>query len=91
MTTRSVDIFDQCLVCSRKKGRLVGADIFKQNYNFYNFLTLHLIFHCFSYTFVTIYCALEFKNKLAFCLVTYGFGVQVRNDKKKLTIKKGNT
>ena len=83
MATRSVDIFSQCLDFIMKIGRVSGMDIFEENFNQFNLLILHVVFQCFSYTLTTIYCVFEFKNdleKLAFCLVTYGFAIQVSND-----------
>ena len=83
MATKSVDIFCQCLLFFRSKGKVIGMDVLDENYNQYNGLAFHLIFQCFSYTLTTIYCVFEFKNdfeKLAFCLVTYGFAIQVSID-----------
>ena len=83
MATRSVDIYSQCLVFMIKIGRVSGMDILEENYNQFNFLILHVVFQCFSYTLTTIYCVFKFMNdfeKLAFCLVTYGYAIQVRTN-----------
>ena len=85
MATRSEDIFGLCLDYVISKSRLVGVNIFEKNYKTLNPGALNLLIQCFCYLLVTIYCVFEFQNsfeKLVFCLVTFGFAIQVRNDKK---------
>lgn len=62
MTFKSVEIYTEALDLMSKSGSAAT------------------ILNAISYTMVTIYCCIEFAEdleKLVFCLVTYGFGVQV--------------
>jgi hypothetical protein len=62
-------------------GFLIGMDVFSKDYKILNWRSVGVVFDIVTYSMVTIYCIVEFRNdleKLVFCLVTYGFAIQVR-------------
>jgi hypothetical protein len=62
-------------------GTLIGIGIFSKDYKVVNWRSVGVVLNIVTYSMVTIYCAVEFRNdleKLVFCLVTYGFAIQVR-------------
>lgn len=80
MAIKSVDIYCSALDYLGKRGRLLGIDALRSDFNPFNFLSFVLILDAVTYTLVTIYCLFEFSRDLealVFCLVTYGFGTQV--------------
>jgi hypothetical protein len=81
MALKSVEIFAEAVSYANKRGKLVGIDIFSENYKT-SFMSMILLLDSITYSMVTIYCIFEFYDdleKLVFCLVTYGFAIQVRN------------
>lgn len=80
MSSRSIDIYGQNIDYLRKVGRILGVDIFDKNYSQFNAKIINVITQIFFFTLTTIYCVFLFKDdfdKLTFCLVTYGFAIQV--------------
>jgi hypothetical protein len=81
MTIKSVEIYSQALDYLGKRGKLVGMDFLSKDYKMLNFAAVITSLDAITYTMVTIYCLFEFfgdLEKFVFCLVTYGFAVQVR-------------
>lgn len=81
MAAKSVEIYLQALAFVRKCGALLGVDSFALNYKPLNCLSFLLVFDAVTYTMVTVYCCFEFfgdLEKFIFCLVTYGFAIQVK-------------
>lgn len=80
MAIKSVEIYEEALSYLNKRGKLIGLAIMEKNYEMINFITMVVLLDAITYTMVTIYCLIEFAGnleKLVFCLVTYGFGIQV--------------
>lgn len=81
MPVKSVETYLKTLTYLHRRGRFLGLDL-APDYKPLNFLSILFVFDAVSYTFVTIYCIIEFSHsleRLVFCLVTYGFGIQVSN------------
>lgn len=81
MAVRSVEIYSEALQFLRKRGALLGLDFFCSKYKFWNPLVVGIVLDVITYTLITVYCIIEFfgdLEKLVFCMVTYGFGIQVR-------------
>lgn len=80
MSIKSVELFSTAVEFLMKFARKIGLGIFDQNYKVMNFWVIFLFVDLVIYTMVTIDCMIEFSGNLeksVFCLVTYGFAVQV--------------
>lgn len=81
MAIKSVEIYYEALDFLMKRAKLLGLNILDQHYKQVNILSMFVLLDAITYTLVTIYCVFEFSGdleKLVFCLVTYGFAIQVR-------------
>jgi hypothetical protein len=81
MARSSVEIYSEVMGSLMKIGRLVGFNILDESYNLINFLALVIVVDIITYSIVTVYSCFVFfgdLEKLVFCLVTYGFAIQVR-------------
>lgn len=79
MAIQSVETLAEAFEFIRKRGKLLGVDLFDESYKPLNFITFIVILDIITYAMVTVYCVFEFiedLEKLVFCLVTFGFGVQ---------------
>lgn len=88
MALESVNIYNEALIYIRKRGALIGLDSCAADYKPLNFLLVLCVFDAITYTMVTIYCGFEFfgdLEKIVFCLVTYGFGIQVSSFHRQTT------
>ena len=86
MVARSVEIYLEALSFLRKRAALIGVDSFSSDYKSINLLSFTLVFNTVTFTMITIYSCFVFFDdleKLIFCLVTYGFAIQVRFCLKK--------
>lgn len=83
MAVKSVEIYLEALSFIRKRGAVLGIDSFAENYKPMNVLSSFLFFDVVTFTMITVYlCFFEYfgdLEKLTFCFVTYGLGIQVRN------------
>jgi hypothetical protein len=82
MARSSVEIYSEVLESIMKIGRLVGLNILDRSYNLINVLALVTVVDIITYSMVTVYSCFVFYGdleKLIFCLVTYGFAIQVRD------------
>lgn len=80
MSSNSVEIYLKAIEFLGKRGGLLGMNIIQPEYKLINFKSLLVILDTITYTLVTIYCMFEFAGdleRMVFCLVTYGFGIQV--------------
>jgi hypothetical protein len=81
MAINSVATYEKSLSFLSNFGLLIGMDIFSKDYKIINWRSVGVVLNIVTYSMVTIYCIVEFRNdleKLVFCLVTYGFAIQVR-------------
>jgi hypothetical protein len=81
MAIKSVEVYSQALDLLGKHGRLVGLDVLAKEYEMINLKVLIFLLDAITYVMVTINCCFEFfddMERLVFCLVTFGFGIQVR-------------
>jgi len=79
----SIETYQQTLAYIRKRGALIGMDIFSPAFQPFNNFLLFVLFDVVTFSMVTVYCVFEFIHdleKLVFCLVTYGFAIQVRSE-----------
>ena len=63
--------------------KLLSCDILQPNFKVYNFLFVCVMINAVVYYLVNAYSMFIFSDdllKFAFCLVTYGIGIQVRLD-----------
>lgn len=80
MAMKSVEIYSKALEFLGKMGKFVGLDLFDKNYKTVNLIAMTVAIDAIIYSLITAYCLRIFAGdleKLVFCLVTYGFGVQV--------------
>jgi len=77
----SIETYLQTLAYLGKRGALIGMDVLSPGFQRFNILILLVFFDIVTYSMITIYCVIEFIHdleKVVFCLVTYGFAIQVR-------------
>jgi hypothetical protein len=80
MAIKSLVIYEKSLSILAYFGALIGFDLFSKDYKALNWRAIGVVFDDVTYTMVTVYCIFEFREnleKLVFCLVTYGFAIQV--------------
>lgn len=80
MAIRSLEIYSETLKYLEKRGALLGLNLLASNFKKINLMSTLVVFNALTYTLVTIICLFEFSQdleRLVFCLVTYGFAVQV--------------
>jgi len=83
--TGSIETYLQTLAYVCRRGSLIGLDIFSPEFQRFNALILFVFFDIVAYSMITVYCVVEFIHdleKVVFCLVTYGFAIQVRSTLK---------
>jgi len=83
---RSIETYILALAYLGKRGALLGMNILSTGFQRINFMSLIVILDAVTYSMITIYCVVEFIHdleKVVFCLVTYGFGIQVRSKSKQ--------
>ena len=82
MAVKSVEMYLEALSFIRKRGAMLGLDSFAVNYKPINLLSLMLALDTITFTMITVYlCCFEYfgdLEKLTFCFVMYGIGIQVR-------------
>lgn len=81
MAIKSVEIYSEALNYLKKRGALLGIHFSYSNFKKINLMSMLVVLDAITYTLVTIICIFEFwqdMEQLVFCLVTYGFAIQVR-------------
>ena len=88
MAVKSVEMYLEALSFIRKRGAMLGLDSFAANYKPINLLAFMLVFEIISFMMVSGYSCVMFYDdmeRVIFCLIAYGLGIQVRN---QMTLKK---
>jgi len=75
-----LDTYNYLVARQRKILVLIGVDVYQPNYTFFNPLLIIMVSNAFIYYIVNAYSMFVFADEIvpfAYCLVTYGIGIQV--------------
>jgi hypothetical protein len=81
MPQRSIAIYSEALKLAMKLGKCVGLNVLDEDYRPVNVKTMFVYINLSVYSIITIFCCIEFYgnlDKFVFCIVFYGFAIQVR-------------
>jgi hypothetical protein len=80
MPQSSVAIYSEALELAMKVGRFVGLNVLDEDYRPVNVMSMVIVLDLITFTMVTVYCCFEYYGnleKIVFCIVNYGFVIQV--------------